>query len=128
MIILIMKSLTERVFPRPLLAYQHFLQLGRTLVRRLQRKYAGIQDCQSGTFRQEFHSSHAWLVFTDQNTTLGEMEWMLARAAGYDAGFAMVARPKSIKANPIGEQLLDAIREWETARLSSAFQLRRKQG
>jgi hypothetical protein len=66
-----------------------------------------------------------WYLLT-KNTTLGEMEWMLARAAGYDAGFAMVARPKSIKANPIGEQLLDAIREWETARLSSAFSTEQK--
>jgi len=32
-----------------------------------------------------------------------------------------VARPKSIRANPISGQLLDAIREWETARLSGAF-------
>jgi hypothetical protein len=61
-----------------------------------------------------------WYLLT-KNTTLSEMEWMLARAAGYDAGFAMVARPKSIKSNPIALQLLDAIREWETARLSLAF-------
>jgi len=61
-----------------------------------------------------------WYLLT-QHTTLSEMEWMLARAAGYDAGFAMVADPKSIKNNPIGGQLLDAIREWETARLAKAF-------
>jgi hypothetical protein len=61
-----------------------------------------------------------WYLLT-QNTNLGEMEWMLARAAGYDAGFAMVAHPKSIKNNPIGGQLLDAIREWEAARLALAF-------
>lgn len=61
-----------------------------------------------------------WYLLT-QHTTLGEMEWMLARAAGYDAGFAMVANPESIKNNPIGGQLLDAIREWETARLAKAF-------
>ena len=61
-----------------------------------------------------------WYLLT-QNTTLSEMEWMLARSAGYDAGFAMVARPESIKANPKSSQLLDAIREWESARLSGAF-------
>ena len=61
-----------------------------------------------------------WYLLT-QNTTLSDMEWMLARAAGYDAGFAMVADPKSIKNNPIGGQLLDVIREWETARLAQAF-------
>jgi len=61
-----------------------------------------------------------WYLLT-QNTNMSEMEWMLARAAGYDAGFAMVAHPKSIKNNPAGGQLLDAIREWETARLAMAF-------
>jgi len=67
-----------------------------------------------------------WYLLT-QNTTLSEMEWMLARAAGYDAGFAMVARPKSIRSNPISGQLLDAIREWETARLSGAFSSEQKE-
>jgi len=66
-----------------------------------------------------------WYLLT-QNTTLSEMEWMLARAAGYDAGFAMVAQPKSVRNNPIGGELLDAIREWETARLAQAFSTEQK--
>jgi hypothetical protein len=61
-----------------------------------------------------------WYLLT-KNTSLGEMEWMLARAAGFDAGFAMVGRVNSIRQNPIAGQLLDAIREWEKARLSEAF-------
>lgn len=61
-----------------------------------------------------------WYLLTDK-TTLPEMEWMLARAAGYNAGFAMVARPKALRNNPITNQLLDAIREWESARNGGAF-------
>lgn len=61
-----------------------------------------------------------WYLLTE-NTTLLEMEWMLARAAGYNAGFAMVTRPNSIRANPLTPVLLDAIREWETARTNNAF-------
>jgi hypothetical protein len=61
-----------------------------------------------------------WYLLTE-NTTLPEMEWMLARAAGYNAGFAMVARPKALRNNPITNQLLDAIREWEKARNGGAF-------
>ncbi|MBM3907260.1 MAG: hypothetical protein FJ363_04170 [Gemmatimonadetes bacterium] len=61
-----------------------------------------------------------WYLLTD-STTMDEMEWMLARAAGYDAGFAMVARPKALRANPRAGALLDAIREWETARVARAF-------
>lgn len=61
-----------------------------------------------------------WYLLAEK-TTLPEMEWMLARAAGYNAGFAMVARPQALRTNPISGQLLDAIREWETARNGHAF-------
>jgi hypothetical protein len=61
-----------------------------------------------------------WYLLTER-TTLAEMEWMLARAAGYGAGFAMVARPKALRANPLTPALLDAIREWEQARHAGAF-------
>lgn len=58
-----------------------------------------------------------------ETTTITEMEWMLARAAGYNAGFAMVARPNALRNNPLTPQLLDAIREWETARTGNAFSI-----
>ena len=61
-----------------------------------------------------------WYLLTE-NTTMVEMESMLARAAGYNAGFAMVARPKALRTNPMTSQLLDAIREWEAARTGNAF-------
>lgn len=61
-----------------------------------------------------------WYLLTEK-TTLPEMEWMLARAAGYNAGFAMVARPEAIRKNPLSPVLLDAIREWEKARNGGAF-------
>ena len=61
-----------------------------------------------------------WYLLTD-STTLAEMEWMLARAASYNAGFAMVARPGALRGNVRTPALLDAIREWEAARTSGAF-------
>lgn len=61
-----------------------------------------------------------WYLLAE-NTTLPEMEWMLSRAAGYNAGFAMVARPAALRKNPISNQLLDAIKEWESARNGNAF-------
>ena len=61
-----------------------------------------------------------WYLLTD-STTMSEMEWMLARAAAYNAGFAMVARPGALRANPLTPALLDAIREWESARTSGVF-------
>jgi len=63
-----------------------------------------------------------WYLLSE-TTTMTEMEWMLARAAGYNAGFAMVARPKALRNNPLTPQLLDAIREWETARTGNAFSI-----
>lgn len=63
-----------------------------------------------------------WYLLAE-NTTLPEMEWMLSKAAGYNAGFAMVARPAALRKNPISDQLLDAIREWETARNGNAFSI-----
>jgi hypothetical protein len=61
-----------------------------------------------------------WYLLTE-TTAMDEMEWMLARAAGYGAGFAMVARPKALRSNPNTPALLDAIREWEAARMAHAF-------
>jgi len=61
-----------------------------------------------------------WYLMT-ATTALSEMEWMLARAAGYNAGFAMVLRVRDAQKNPDRDQLLDAIREWETARRIGAF-------
>lgn len=61
-----------------------------------------------------------WYLLSE-TTTMSEMEWMLARAAGYNAGFAMVARPKALRANPNTPALLDAIREWETVRNGQGF-------
>ncbi len=54
-------------------------------------------------------------------TSLPEMEWMLARAAGYNAGFAMSTTLAELRKNPDTPILLDSIREWETARRSGAF-------
>ena len=61
-----------------------------------------------------------WYLLAE-NTTLSEMEWMLSRAAGYHAGFAMVARPAALRKNSQSNLLLDAIREWEMARNGNAF-------
>lgn len=76
--------------------------------------------------RNYFPNMLGWYMLT-KNTTLPEMEWMLARAAGWNAGFAMVVRMAAIAANPAGMELLDAIREWEKARLAGAFTPRQRE-
>jgi len=61
-----------------------------------------------------------WYLLTEK-TTLPEMEWMLARSAGYNAGFAMATSLEALRGNPNTGILLDAIREWETCRRDKAF-------
>jgi hypothetical protein len=61
-----------------------------------------------------------WYLLTD-TTTLAEMEWMLARAAGYNAGFAMATSLDALRNNPATDTLLSAIRIWETCRRDRAF-------
>lgn len=56
-----------------------------------------------------------------EDTTQEDIEWMLARGAGYHAGFALYANLKALKANKNTDELLDLIRIWEKARLSKAF-------
>jgi hypothetical protein len=80
-----------------------------------------------GLFDRNFMPHMLGWYLLSENRTLPEMEWMLARAAGYSAGFAMVARPEALRKNPISGTLLDAIREWETARHGNAFSALQKE-
>lgn len=54
-------------------------------------------------------------------TTLDDIEWTLARCAGFDAGFALSAKLDALRGNGQTETLLNAIRIWESARLANAF-------
>ena len=68
------------------------------------------------------------------DTSIEDAEWLLARAAGFDAGFALAAslastaqlagRPRSADAaKQFGATpaILEAIKQWETARMAGAF-------
>ena len=54
-------------------------------------------------------------------TSLDDIEWMLAKCAGYDAGFALSASLTALRKNGQTDSILKAISEWEEARLSGAF-------
>jgi len=68
------------------------------------------------------------------DTSVEDAEWLLARAAGFDAGFALAASLAStaqLEADPKSADaakqfgatpaILAAIKEWETARMARAF-------
>ncbi len=74
-----------------------------------------------------------WFALSPE-TTVEDAEWLLARAAGYNAGFALAASLEStaqLAADPAAldtvskfgatPAILEAVRQWETARLSGAF-------
>ena len=101
--------------------------------------YAGFRDSQTEyRFKnQQFYTRNmlphmlGWFSLSGQ-TTVADIEWMLARSAGYDAGFAL-ATDSGFVANQVSDhagsspdskrmgEILDAIRVWEEARMSGAF-------
>lgn len=61
-----------------------------------------------------------WFSLTPE-TTIEDIEWMLAKGAGYNAGFALSAKYEALKGNPNTDKILETIRDWEHARLSGIF-------
>ena len=54
-------------------------------------------------------------------TAPDEIEWVLSKAAGFGAGFALVADTAVLRRNGNIETLLATVREWEKARRAGAF-------
>ncbi len=50
-----------------------------------------------------------------------EIEFILARSAGYDAGYALFSNLNDMKRNPEFDEIALAIRTWEEARLKKIF-------
>jgi len=90
--------------------------------------YAGFRESQT-EYRlknQEYFSRNlmprmlGWFNMTGQ-TSIEDAEWLLARAAGFDAGFALNTSLGVVQNNGLGESILKTINAWETARMSGAF-------
>jgi hypothetical protein len=54
-------------------------------------------------------------------TSLEDIEWMLARGAGFNAGFGLSTSLEAMKRNGRKNEILTAIKWWETARLNGLF-------
>ncbi len=61
-----------------------------------------------------------WFLLSS-TTTAEDIEWMMARAAGYHAGFALVARYESLTKNPNTAKLLALVKLWQEAYRSNIF-------
>lgn len=90
--------------------------------------YAGFRESQT-LYRlknQAYYSRNlmprmlGWFRMNEQ-TSVEDAEWLLARAAGFDAGFALATSPQTVDQNGLGSQIIKKIKQWETARLNGAF-------
>ena len=61
-----------------------------------------------------------WFLMTAE-TTLADIEWLMARNAGYDAGFALATSLDALRGNENRDELLDTIQAWEKLRLANVF-------
>ncbi|MBP7707553.1 MAG: hypothetical protein KA243_09950 [Candidatus Aminicenantes bacterium] len=90
--------------------------------------YASFRESQSGyridnqALYERNYMPHmlGWFLMTP-DTRLEDIEWMLARAAGFDAGYAFVAELASLRQNPATDAIVEAVRTWEEAKASGAF-------
>jgi len=90
--------------------------------------YAGFRESQTeyrlknqAYFRRNLMPGMlGWFNMTGQ-TSLEDAEWLLARAAGFDAGFALNTSLRVVQDNGLSETILQANNTWETARMSGAF-------
>lgn len=66
-----------------------------------------------------------WFRMTSQ-TTIEDVEWMLARSAAFDAGYAFVTSYEALTDNGFADRILAAIGLWERARMADAFSAEQK--
>jgi hypothetical protein len=61
-----------------------------------------------------------WFRMTAE-TSLEDIEWMLARSAAFNAGYAFVTSYKAVKENAQSNRILQLLGEWEKARMADVF-------
>jgi hypothetical protein len=90
--------------------------------------YGGMRESQNAirfnnqaTLERNYQPNMLGWFWYQAGTTLEEMEWMLARAAGWNAGYALVVHPIAIGKNPSLEEVIEAIRTWEEAKNRKLF-------
>jgi len=90
--------------------------------------YAGFRESQT-TYRlknQAYFKRNlmpgmlGWYKLTAE-TSIEDTEWMLARSAAFDAGYAFVVNYENLEKNKNTDIILKLLGEWEKARMSGAF-------
>lgn len=90
--------------------------------------YAGFRESQTNyrLMNQDFYQRNllpamlGWFSMRPE-TSLEDTEWLLARAAGFDAGFAFNLSFDAVEKNGKSMRIFEAIKNWEEARMAGAF-------
>lgn len=90
--------------------------------------YAGFRESQMNyrLMNQDFYRRNfmpcmlGWFQLSS-NTSIEDIEWLLARSAAFDAGYTLVTNGDAIKENGNSDKIINSIRIWEDARLKGAF-------
>jgi len=90
--------------------------------------YAGFRESQTeyrlknqAYFRRNLMPGMLGWFQMRPNTSIEDIEWMLARSAAFDAGYSFVTGYAALEANGYTDRILAAIGLWERARMAGAF-------
>ncbi len=90
--------------------------------------YAGFRESQTeyrlknqAYFRRNMMPGMLGWFRMQPETSVEDIEWMLARSAAFDAGYAFVTSFQSIEGNGRSDEVLRLIGMWEEARMMDAF-------
>jgi hypothetical protein len=90
--------------------------------------YAGFRESQlqlrlknQQFFRRNLMPSMLGWFSLRPETTPEDIEWMLALAAGYDAGFGLSTSLETLRRHGKKDEILALIKRWETARIKGVF-------
>jgi len=90
--------------------------------------YAGFRESQTeyrlknqAYFRRNLMPGMLGWFSMRPNTSIEDIEWMLARSAAFDAGYSFVTGYDVLEENGYTDRILAAIGTWERARMAGAF-------
>ncbi|HET7897364.1 MAG TPA: hypothetical protein VFL47_06835, partial [Flavisolibacter sp.] len=90
--------------------------------------YAGFRESQvqlrlknQQFFRRNLMPSMLGWFSLRAETSLEDIEWMLARGAGFNAGFGLATNLETLKKHGRKDEILATIKRWEAARLQGLF-------
>jgi len=95
--------------------------------------YAGFRESQTeyrmknqAYFRRNFMPAMLGWFSLRPETSVEDIEWMLARSAAYDAGYALSTSMEALEKNGRSAEILTLMNRWERARLGGLFSQEQK--